>query len=82
MFSQSVAHLYSHLTKPILDIALISFTLIRYAARRGAGKNVIVPALLATSVITATATLLKKVSPRFVLCHTLNLLLQLKGIQR
>ncbi|RCN51793.1 d member 1 domain protein, ATP-binding cassette sub-family [Ancylostoma caninum] len=65
MFSQSVAHLYSHLTKPILDIALITFTLIRYAARRGAGQNVVVPAILATLVVGVTATLLKKISPKF-----------------
>ncbi|KAL6738528.1 hypothetical protein Aduo_012068 [Ancylostoma duodenale] len=65
MFSQSVAHLYSHLTKPILDIALITFTLIRYAARRGAGQNVVVPAILATLVVGITATLLKKISPKF-----------------
>ncbi|EYC42242.1 hypothetical protein Y032_0538g3137 [Ancylostoma ceylanicum] len=63
MFSQSVAHLYSHLTKPILDIALITFTLIRYAARRGAGQNVVVPAILATLVVGVTATLLKRISP-------------------
>ncbi|KAK6746883.1 hypothetical protein RB195_000245 [Necator americanus] len=66
MFSQSVAHLYSHLTKPILDIALISFTLVRYAVRRGAaGQNVVVPAVLATLVVGVTATLLKTISPKF-----------------
>ncbi|KJH40340.1 d member 1, ATP-binding cassette sub family [Dictyocaulus viviparus] len=65
MFSQSVAHLYSHLTKPILDIALISFTLISYASRRGSIKNVVVPSLLAISVVGTTAGLLKSISPKF-----------------
>ncbi|VDL80238.1 unnamed protein product [Nippostrongylus brasiliensis] len=65
MFSQSVAHLYSHLTKPILDIALITFTLISFAARRGSGKNVIIPSILATLVVGATAGLLKAISPKF-----------------
>ncbi|VDN33801.1 unnamed protein product [Cylicostephanus goldi] len=66
MFSQSVAHLYSHLTKPILDVALISFTLIRIATKRGAGGSVMVPSILATLVIGATATLLRKISPRYI----------------
>ncbi|VDO61007.1 unnamed protein product [Heligmosomoides polygyrus] len=65
MFSQSVAHLYSHLTKPILDIALISMTLVSYAARRGSSKNVIVPSILAALVVGATASLLKTISPKF-----------------
>ncbi|VDO73248.1 unnamed protein product [Haemonchus placei] len=65
MFSQSVAHLYSHLTKPILDIGLISFTLISYAASRGSAENVVVPAILAISTVGLTASLLKSISPRF-----------------
>uniref|UniRef100_A0A7I4YJ18 ATP-binding cassette sub-family D member 2 n=1 Tax=Haemonchus contortus TaxID=6289 RepID=A0A7I4YJ18_HAECO len=65
MFSQSVAHLYSHLTKPILDIGLISFTLISYAASRGSAENVVVPTILAISTVGLTASLLKSISPRF-----------------
>ncbi|VDM62777.1 unnamed protein product [Angiostrongylus costaricensis] len=65
MFSQSVAHLYSHLTKPILDVALITFTLISFAAQRGSVKNVIVPCILAIFVVVGTAGLLRTISPRF-----------------
>uniref|UniRef100_A0A158P8D3 ATP-binding cassette sub-family D member 2 n=1 Tax=Angiostrongylus cantonensis TaxID=6313 RepID=A0A158P8D3_ANGCA len=65
MFSQSVAHLYSHLTKPILDVALITFTLVSFAAQRGSVKNVIVPCILGVFVVVGTAGLLRTISPRF-----------------
>ncbi|CAI4227850.1 unnamed protein product [Auanema sp. JU1783] len=65
MFSQSVAHLYSHLTKPVLDILLISITLITLAHRRGAGTKVIIPMVLAFITVSGTARILKAVSPRF-----------------
>ncbi|CAI5448775.1 unnamed protein product [Caenorhabditis angaria] len=65
MFSQSVAHLYSHLTKPVLDIALITFTLLRLAFQRGTGKNTFIPSCLAILSVSLTAKILKAVSPRF-----------------
>ncbi|GMS96468.1 hypothetical protein PENTCL1PPCAC_18643 [Pristionchus entomophagus] len=65
MFSQSVAHLYSHLTKPVLDIALITLTLVSYARRRGSGKSILFPMFLGAAVVSATARILKAVSPRF-----------------
>jgi ATP-binding cassette subfamily D (ALD) protein 2 len=34
-FCQSVAHLYSHITKPLLDISIISFSLIRMGQSLG-----------------------------------------------
>lgn len=51
-FTQSVSHLYSHLTKPFLDVLLMSYTLFSLASSRGASSKL--PTILAASVIVIT----------------------------
>ncbi|VDI75891.1 ATP-binding cassette, subfamily D (ALD), member 2 [Mytilus galloprovincialis] len=63
MFTQSLAHLYSHLTKPLLDITLMSFTLYTLASRRGASSKY--PSIIGVAVLYLTAQILKAISPKF-----------------
>uniref|UniRef100_A0A8C4RCP6 ATP binding cassette subfamily D member 2 n=1 Tax=Eptatretus burgeri TaxID=7764 RepID=A0A8C4RCP6_EPTBU len=62
-FGQSVAHLYSNLTKPFLDVLLTTGTLIQQAKSKGA--NYKAPGLIAGLVIYITARILRASSPRF-----------------
>lgn len=62
-FAQSIAHLYSHITKPLLDLIIINFTLFKMASNMGnygmSGQ------LFAAAVVTFTAHILRKVTPKF-----------------
>lgn len=62
-FSSAVTHIYSHISKPILDVILMTGALIRIAQKRGEKSNM--PAVIGLSTIAATATILKLVSPPF-----------------
>lgn len=62
-FTSSVAHLYSHLTKPILDLVLITISL--YNIGKGMGGSGVPGPLLAATVIFLTGQILKAVSPKF-----------------
>uniref|UniRef100_A0A1B6E0P3 ABC transporter domain-containing protein n=1 Tax=Clastoptera arizonana TaxID=38151 RepID=A0A1B6E0P3_9HEMI len=62
-FSSSVAHLYSHLTKPLFDCALIAFALARSTRQMGAA--VIPGPMLAFVVISLTGQILRSCSPKF-----------------
>ena len=63
MFTSSLAHLYSHLTKPILDIVVISFALHRTATTKGVSSRL--PTVLAFCVVYMTARILRAFSPQF-----------------
>ncbi|XP_076643874.1 ATP binding cassette subfamily D [Halictus rubicundus] len=59
----SVAHLYSSLTKPLLDCALVGIALMSFASKMGA-KRMQGP-LLASAVIAVTGQILRLTSPKF-----------------
>jgi ATP-binding cassette subfamily D (ALD) protein 2 len=63
MFTSSLAHLYSHLSKPILDVALISYTLYSKAGKSGARSGL--PTVIGFGAIIVTARILRAVSPKF-----------------
>lgn len=63
MFCSSIAHLYSHLTKPCLDVMVIVWTLNRMARKRGTTWKL--PSTIASVVIYVTAITLRALSPKF-----------------
>lgn len=64
-FSQHCAHLYSHVTKPLLDVCVISFTLFRMAHSMESGLNGLAGPLLASVVVLFTHGILRWSSPKF-----------------
>jgi ATP-binding cassette, subfamily D (ALD), member 2 len=57
------SHLYSHLTKPVLDVVLVCYTLISLA--KSNNYNYAIPTSIAFIVISLTGSLIRLVSPKF-----------------
>lgn len=63
VFTSSIAHLYSHLTKPCFDLMLIGLALMR--SSRKMKSNFVTGPALTFVVISATALILRQLSPKF-----------------
>ncbi|XP_041984147.1 ATP-binding cassette sub-family D member isoform X2 [Aricia agestis] len=63
VFTQSVAHLYSSLTKPCFDLLLIVLTLASYSSKMKG--NILLGPGMATVVICLTGQVLRLLSPKF-----------------
>eukprot|EP00029_Vermamoeba_vermiformis_P004942 TRINITY_DN157_c0_g2_i1.p1 TRINITY_DN157_c0_g2~~TRINITY_DN157_c0_g2_i1.p1 ORF type:complete len:719 (+),score=178.29 TRINITY_DN157_c0_g2_i1:29-2185(+) len=64
-FCSFLAHLHSQISKPLLDIILISVQLYFSVQERAGGSSTIGPALLSVVVIYSTAQFLKLIQPPF-----------------
>ena len=62
-FSSAITHIYSHVSKPLLDVVLMSAALARLAKKRGDFSHY--PGMLGISVIVMTGYILKLLSPPF-----------------
>ena len=62
-FSSSCAHLYSHISKPLLDVITISTSLVQLSSEQQA--NTIAGPLLGGVVILLTGRILRILSPKF-----------------
>ena len=62
-FSSAVTHIYSHVSKPLLDVVLMTVALARMAKNRGESSPY--PPIIGFSVITLTALILKALAPPF-----------------
>lgn len=63
LFCDSISHLYSHITKPILDLLLVCFTLNNLAKKRG--QSWLQPVAIGGFVTVVTGHTLKMFSPKF-----------------
>ncbi len=62
-FSSAVAHIYSHVSKPFLDVVLMTAALGNLAKKRGESSPF--PAIIGFSMIALTAWILRALSPPF-----------------
>lgn len=62
-FAQHCAHMYSHVTKPLLDVVVVLFTLFRMG--RKMGSNGMHGPMLGASIVFFTHLVLRKCSPEF-----------------